>query len=125
MDTAGQAALRDPRFPPVEPDELPRLRVEISVLTQPEPLTFHSPEELLAKLQPGRDGVVLRVGGRMATFLPQVWAQVSDKTSFMNQLALKAGFPPSTWRGPDATVSIYHAESFAEEAEPLNERTTP
>lgn len=116
MHNTRNAALRDPRFPPVEAGELEALRIEISVLTEPQPLSFTSPEDLLGKLQPYEDGVLLQIGGHVATFLPQVWAQVPDKTAFLNHLAQKAGCPASAWRDKDTTVSIYHVESFEEPA---------
>ena len=114
MDNARNAALRDPRFPPVEASEVAGLKIEISVLTEPQPLSFTSPEDLLKKLRPHEDGVLLRMGYQSATFLPQVWAQLPDKTEFLNHLAQKAGCSPSAWREPDTSVSIYHVESFEE-----------
>ena len=115
MDNAGSAALRDPRFLPVRPDEVDKIKIEISVLTEPKPLEFSSPEDLLSKLRPYEDGVVLRIGPAMATFLPQVWAQIPDKVQFLSHLSQKAGCEPSAWRGKDASVSIYHVESFEED----------
>jgi AmmeMemoRadiSam system protein B/AmmeMemoRadiSam system protein A len=114
MENARSAALHDPRFPPVTADEAAKLHIEISVLTVPEPLAFSSPDDLLAKLQPHRDGVLLKIGERTATFLPQVWEQLPDKTEFLSHLAAKAGCAPSAWRGKDVSVSIYHAEAFEE-----------
>ena len=114
-ENARNAALRDPRFPSVEADELDQIRIEISMLTEPQPLPFASPEELLSKLRPKEDGVLLNIGPRTATFLPQVWAQVPDKVEFLNHLSQKAGCEPSAWRGQDVGVSIYHVECFEEE----------
>jgi hypothetical protein len=114
MQNAESAARRDYRFNPVQPNELDQLSIEVSVLTEPQPLAFSSPEDLLARLQPHQDGVVLQVGGHQATFLPQVWEQIPDKVGFLNALAQKAGAPPSAWREPGATVSIYHVEAFKE-----------
>lgn len=114
VENARSAALRDPRFHPVTADEAPKLLIEISVLSLPEPLAFSSPDDLLAKLQPHRDGVVLRIGERGATFLPQVWEQLSEKTQFLSHLSAKAGCSPDAWRGNDVTVSIYHVEAFQE-----------
>ena len=114
LENTRNAALSDPRFSPVSAHEEAKLHIEISVLTAPEPLAFASPEELLAKLQPREDGVVLRVGRHGATFLPQVWEQLPDKTQFLNQLSQKAGCPAGAWRGKDVTVSLYHAEAFEE-----------
>jgi len=59
--------------------------------------------------------VLLRIGARTATFLPQVWAQLPDKVQFLEQLSRKAGGDASAWRGKDVTLSIYHVECFAEE----------
>ena len=117
VDNARNAALRDPRFPPVAAEEVARLEIEISVLTEPLPLFFSSPADLLRKLQPGKDGVVLQIGGRGATYLPQVWEQIPDKVEFLNSLAEKAGCDASAWRGSGVTVSIYHVESFKESDE--------
>lgn len=114
LENARNAALRDPRFPPVTADEAAKLRIEVSVLSVPEPLPFSSPEDLLGKLQPHRDGVLLKIGERGATFLPQVWEQLPDKVEFLNHLSQKAGCPAAAWRGKEATVSVYHAEAFAE-----------
>ncbi len=113
-DNAQNAARRDPRFLPVQSDEVSKIKIEISVLTEPQPLRFTSPEDLLNKLQPYEDGVLLQIGSHGATFLPQVWAQIPDKVEFLNQLSRKAGCAPSAWRGKETTVSIYHVESFEE-----------
>ena len=81
----------------------------------PQPLPFSSPEDLLGKLRPNEDGVLLHIGPRTATFLPQVWAQLPDKAEFLNHLSQKAGCESSAWRGKDVSVSIYHVEGFEEE----------
>ncbi len=114
MDNSLNAAKRDPRFQPVRPDELDQVEIEISVLTVPEPLAFSSPEDLLAKLQPNRDGVVLRMGGLSATYLPQVWEQIPDKTQFLDTLAEKAGAAAGDWRAPGTQVFTYRVEAFKE-----------
>jgi AmmeMemoRadiSam system protein A len=114
QDNARSAALEDPRFRPVQPGELNQLEIEISVLTEPKPLPFTLPEDLLAKLQPGKDGVVLKLGGRGATYLPQVWEQLPDKVEFLNHLSEKAGCAPGDWRKPGTSVLIYHVEAFKE-----------
>ena len=55
------------------------------------PLEFKSPEDLLAKLRPGVDGVVLSVGPDQATYLPQVWKEIPSKEEFLGSLSRKAG----------------------------------
>jgi len=114
LDNARSAALHDPRFPAVAPAELGDLEIEVSVLTAPQPLEFSSPADLLQKLQPHKDGVVLQIGPRGATYLPQVWEQLPDKEEFLESLAQKAGCDRSAWRGPGVKVSIYHVEAFKE-----------
>lgn len=113
-DNVRDAATRDPRFLRVQPKEVDKIKIEISVLTKPQPLWFHSPEDLLDQLQPYDDGVVLQIGSRSATFLPQVWERIPDKIEFLNQLSEKAGYEPSAWRGGEASVSVYHVEAFKE-----------
>jgi MEMO1 family protein len=111
-ENARGAAVRDPRFRPVQREELEALEIEISVLTEPQPIRFTSSEDLLAQLRPHKDGVVLHVGGRAATYLPQVWAQIPNKTEFLESLSEKAGCEPSAWRGPETSVATYQVESF-------------
>ena len=114
-ENARNAALRDPRFLPVKPDEVDKIKIEINVLTEPQPLPFSSPEDLLSKLHPNEDGVLLHIGPHTATFLPQVWAQLPDKVKFLEHLSQKAGCEPPACRGKDVSVSIYHVECFEEE----------
>jgi MEMO1 family protein len=111
---ARSAAIEDSRFPPVQPDELKQIEIEVSVLTVPKPLPFTSPEDLLAKLRPGIDGVVLEVRGRHATYLPQVWRQLPDKRTFLGELSQKAGLAAEAWTLPGATVMTYQVEAFHE-----------
>jgi hypothetical protein len=114
-ENARNAALHDPRFEPVQRDELDSLDIEISVLTPPQPVQFASPDDLLSKLRPGTDGVVLQVRGRSVTYLPQVWAQLPDKLQFMGSLSEKAGWEVSAWRSPGTLVATYQVESFTED----------
>ncbi|MBI3242166.1 MAG: AmmeMemoRadiSam system protein A [Chloroflexi bacterium] len=111
---AAGAALDDPRFPPVSPDEAPGLRIEISVLTAPELVPHNTPEALLATLRPGIDGVVLRAGARRATFLPQVWEKVEDPVTFLEMLSEKMGATRNAWRFPNVEVLRYQVEMFEE-----------
>jgi AmmeMemoRadiSam system protein A len=112
IENARYAALYDPRFPPVSASELGQIEIEISVLTEPRPLEFRSPEDLLNKLQPGQDGVVLESGSGRATFLPQVWDDLPDKVVFLGRLCQKGGWDENAWREPGMNVSIYHVEAL-------------
>ncbi|WP_203568463.1 AmmeMemoRadiSam system protein A [Aestuariimicrobium ganziense] len=91
------AAVHDPRFPPVKPEELPGLHVEVSVLSPLELFEVTSEDDLLAKLRPGVDGLVIAHGKRRATFLPQVWDQLPQPELFLAHLKRKAGFADDWW----------------------------
>lgn len=108
------AALEDPRFPPLTSDELPNVLVEVSVLSKPEPLHYATASELVQSLRPGVDGVVIERGWHRATFLPQVWEQLSLPEDFLAHLCYKAGLPSLAWREGDLKVSIYQVQEFHE-----------
>lgn len=112
MDHACGAAFRDPRFDSIKAPEIAKLEIEISVLTEPQPLAFTSPEDLTGKLRPHVDGVILNVEGRTATFLPQVWGKIPDAGDFMDELARKARLPASAWHRLGVEVATYQVESF-------------
>ncbi len=118
QEHAGDAAFRDFRFPPLRPEELQDLHIEISVLSAPVPLKYSNVEELPGLLHPGRDGVILARGMRRATFLPQVWEKVPDPIDFLDMLCEKMGFEYDLWRREKLDVFIYHVESFEEEKRP-------
>lgn len=107
------AALRDPRFRPLGADELPQIAIEVSVLSEPQPLTFTSEADALARLRPSIDGVIFSAGGRRSTFLPQVWEQLPKPVGFLARLKQKAGLPADYW-GPDVQLAVYQVRAFHE-----------
>jgi AmmeMemoRadiSam system protein A len=114
-DNALGAAFRDPRFPPVGAEELEILHVEISVLSKPVLLDYESADDLIAKLRPNIDGVVIERGWNRATFLPQVWEKLPDPHQFLQHLCLKAYLPADAYRHPGLDVYTYQVEKFKEE----------
>jgi AmmeMemoRadiSam system protein A len=108
------AAFEDPRFPRLTADELPGIVIEVSVLTAPEPLSYTDAEELVHKLAPNIDGVILEQGWHRATFLPQVWDQLPVPEEFLGRLCLKAGLSATAWRKGDLAVSTYQVQEFEE-----------
>lgn len=108
------AALHDYRFPNLTPGELSEIKVEVSRLTPPQPLEYETPEELLQKLRPGVDGVVIEDGIRRATFLPQVWEQLPEPEQFLSRLCHKMGASMDAWREKGLSVSVYRVEKFRE-----------
>ncbi|HKT32104.1 MAG TPA: AmmeMemoRadiSam system protein A [Gammaproteobacteria bacterium] len=112
MQNAKLAAFHDPRFPPLEAAELQDLHIEISVLSGSEPVAACNRDELLHALRPGTDGVIVQEGPRRATFLPAVWASLSDPGEFYAQLMCKAGLSASHW-SPALRFFRYQTESFS------------
>ena len=96
-ENAVAAAFRDSRFAPLKEDELPRTKLEVSLLDQPEPMTFTDETDATGQLRPGIDGLILSHGVHRATFLPQVWESLPDPVQFIAQLKLKAGLPSTFW----------------------------
>ena len=96
-ENAFAAAFRDPRFAPLSEREFERLDYHISILGPTEPLTFESENDLLKKLRPGVDGLVLSEGGQRGTFLPAVWESLPEPRQFLAQLKVKAGLPADYW----------------------------
>jgi AmmeMemoRadiSam system protein A len=111
---AFQAAMNDPRFSAVGAQELLEIAIEVSVLTVPAPLAFESPSDLLQKLQPHRDGVVLMIGSHRSTFLPQVWEKLPEPSQFLDHLSIKAGLSAQAWRRSGTEVLTYQVEAFSE-----------
>ena len=107
------AAFHDPRFPPLAAVELDCTRIEVSLLSPPAPLPVDGERELLARLQPGVDGVVLAWRGRRATFLPQVWDQLPDPPAFLGALKRKAGLAPDFW-DEHVRIALYTVAKFRE-----------
>ena len=98
VENANRAAFHDPRFAPLGQNECDRLEVHISVLSPAELFPVADQADLLAKLVPGTDGLIIAdtVHGqtRRALFLPSVWKQLPQPEQFLNHLKAKAGLAP-------------------------------
>ena len=88
---AVSAALNDPRFPPLTAAELDGLEISVSVLTPPEPIAWRDEADLLARLRPRQDGLIIEDGPHRALFLPAVWEQLPEPRDFLAHLKQKAG----------------------------------
>ena len=111
---AVNAAFGDPRFRPLSKKELDKIHIEVSILTEPETLAYSDAADLLNKLRPGIDGVIIRQGYAGATFLPQVWEQLPDKEEFLAHLCMKAGLGADAWKRGKLEVKIYQVQYFEE-----------
>ncbi len=111
--SAFQAAFRDPRFDPVCNGELAAVRLEVSVLSPLEPMPVTDESELLDRLTPGTDGLVIIADGRRATFLPQVWEMLPDPQRFLAALKAKCGLADDYW-SERLEFHRYRTTSYAE-----------
>lgn len=112
-DNAVSAAFHDPRFPALSGREFTQIHIEVSVLSPAQPLSFSSKQDALTKLRPGVDGVILMARRRRATFLPQVWEELSDPAEFIAHLMNKAGLPADFW-DDSVRIETYSVTAFEE-----------
>jgi AmmeMemoRadiSam system protein A len=111
LAAAASAATRDPRFNPVEPDELDAIRIEVTVLEPPVELADK------AAFDPQVHGIIVERRGRRALLLPQVAQRYGwDAGRTLAAVCEKAGLAPDAWRAPDARLSVFLATSFEEAA---------
>ncbi|PTB84007.1 AmmeMemoRadiSam system protein A [Sulfurovum lithotrophicum] len=110
---AQNAALHDPRFVALSKEELDNIKVEVSLLTPAQPVSYRSIEELKSKINVGKDGVVLKQGQYQATFLPQVWGQLPSFELFFAHLCKKAGLKEMCL-SDKPEISVYHVQKYEE-----------
>lgn len=108
------AAFQDYRFPELTAEELTLVHIDISILTRPQPLEYRDGADLVARLRPGVDGVILRLGRGVATFLPQVWEQLPLAEDFLTHLCRKAGLSETAWQDSHPEVETYQVQCFEE-----------
>lgn len=113
-DNAENAAFNDHRFSPLSLEEFDSIQISISILTEAVALSHKGGRDLVAKLRPHKDGVILRKGGAGATFLPQVWQQLPDAAQFLSHLCQKAGLRKDCWIEDDVKILTYQVQSFEE-----------
>jgi uncharacterized protein (TIGR00296 family) len=117
IDSAVDAAVHDPRFPPVTSSELDSIIVELSVLTPPNKLDYSNPDELLNLVKVGRDGLIASRGMWRGLLLPQVPVEWDwDVKEFLQHTCNKAGLPMNAWKEPDTEFMAFQAEIFGEVA---------
>ncbi len=107
--SAISAAIRDPRFFPVEIHELAELELEISVMGPIEQVRN------VEEIEVGRDGLIISRGRFAGLLLPQVASEYGwDRETFLDQTCVKAGLPPGSWRLEEARIEKFSAEVFGE-----------
>jgi AmmeMemoRadiSam system protein A len=103
------AASEDPRFRPIAAEDMPELRVSVSVLEPPRPLADPS------RVEVGKEGLLVKMGFHRGTLLPKVAVEHGwDAETFLRHTCLKAGLPPAAWREPSCEVEAFLADEFGE-----------
>ncbi len=116
IDSAINAATQDPRFHPLSLNELDKVVFEVSVLTPPELIEVKRPEEYIAKIKVGEDGLIVEKGYFKGLLLPQVpveWGWLEEE--FLCQCCAKAGLPLDSWLTKGARIYKFQAIIFEEE----------
>ncbi len=114
-EVAVAAATEDPRFPPVESSEMEHVTIDVSVLTLPQLVTSTTPEDLVAAIHPGRDGLIVEGRGHNGLLLPQVATELGwDAEQLLEGTCEKAGLPSEAWRDRRVHVRRFEAEVFGE-----------
>ncbi len=113
IENAVSAAVKDPRFSPVTPEELKDIDIKLSILSFPEQIFYTDYIDLLGKIEPFKDGLIIKYKDKQATFLPEVWYQIPDKELFLSHLSYKAGLPPEFWKTGLLDVYRYRTRTFS------------
>ncbi len=114
LDNAISAGFKDPRFNQLTSDELSHITLEVSVLTPPKPLNYTDFDDLVQKVRPHIDGLILKHGIYQGTFLPQVWEQLPKAKDFLEHLSMKAGSNPA--------IYYEHPEIYTYQVDAIEER---
>jgi len=115
LKLSAAAACHDPRFNDLTFVETKTCTFEVTVLTVPQKIQYGSPEELVSKIEVGRDGLILSYKGRRGLLLPQVPVEYGwDAEEFLKHLSMKAGFYPGTWKESGVTIEAFSGEIFTE-----------
>jgi hypothetical protein len=108
-DTATLAALRDPRFQPVNVSELPQLDYEISVLSPLRRVTD------IQQIKVGEHGLLMKNGDQEGLLLPQVPVEQNwDRQTFLEQTCRKAGMSAGCWKDENTDIFMFTAVVFGE-----------
>jgi AmmeMemoRadiSam system protein A len=103
------AAIHDFRFSKLTEEEVDKIKIEVSVLSLPKKINYVNDKDLLMRVSDDK-GFIIRKGMNSATFLPQVWEQISDKIEFLEQLSIKAGLSRNAWKSAEIWSYTVKAE---------------
>jgi uncharacterized protein (TIGR00296 family) len=112
---AAKSATRDPRFPPLEENEIDKVLIEITILTKPELIKAAKPQEYVSNIEIGRDGLIVEHGFYKGLLLPQVPVEQGwDKEEFLSHTCMKAGLLPDAWFNENIKIYKFSGQIFTE-----------
>ena len=110
-----QSATRDPRFLPLNENELNNIVIEVTILTKPELIEVKQPNDYLSEIEIGRDGLIVEQGFYKGLLLPQVPVEQGwDKEEFLSNTCMKAGLMPDAWFDKNTKISKFSGQIFTE-----------
>ena len=110
-----RSATRDPRFHPLEENELDGIIIEVTILSTPELIRIDKPQEYLSKIEIGRDGLIVEQGFFKGLLLPQVPVEQGwDKEEFLSHTCMKAGLMPDAWLDENTKILKFSGQVFTE-----------
>ena len=113
--SASQSACEDPRFERLSEAELDRIKIEVSVLTEPVLINAEKSEDYLKEINIGKDGLIIQCGPYSGLLLPQVATEYNwSAEEFLNNLCLKAGLLTKEWKNPETRIYKFQAQIFRE-----------
>ena len=110
-----KSATRDPRFPPLEENELSNIIIEVTILTKPEKINVDEPQEYIKEIEIGRDGLIVEQGFFKGLLLPQVPVEQGwDIEDFLSHTCMKAGLTPDAWYDKNTKILKFSGQVFTE-----------
>ncbi len=112
---AAQSVTQDPRFPPLQKEELDAVLVEITILTKPQLIKVKEPKEYPAQIEIGQDGLIVEHGFYKGLLLPQVPVEQAWETEeYLSHTCMKAGLSPDAWFDKNTKISKFQGQIFTE-----------
>lgn len=109
VDAAISSATKDPRFDPLEKEEIDQVEIEVSILSEPKKI------ESISEIEVGKHGLIVRRGPFQGLLLPQVAVEHNwDKITFLQYTCIKAGLSPNDYKDKETEIFIFTAEVFSE-----------
>jgi AmmeMemoRadiSam system protein A len=118
IDAAMQAVIsashEDLRFTRVTADELASVKIELSILTEPQKIDAMHDSKILSSIIPGTDGLVLSFGMYESFLMPQAWQAIQEKEKFLGTLCAQAGMDEEAWHDAEIQLYKFQAQVFRE-----------